>query len=459
MTSKNQSPSDLVIRVALLRGEDDPTELSPSIWRRFRCSSGINLDAFQDKILQPLMGWTRNYHTYYFHARGTFYYQGNSSAADAFGMHDNYRAQGGTRVNPTEYTLGDVLTKEGESCEYAYDLGDFWYHKLTLEKVIHKSDSASENEEEMALFGKCTVLGGAMCCPDEDGEGGHTYQEVVLDPLNKITTHPSDIENARNYADTCYGTHNAANVRGIFDARDFSIWQTQSAIQDALRSRQSYRMGNKSPAMNGRSMMDLQRLHPGQRKKRSFWQDSRGEEDRSPYFMTIMEIVNVKPDDEEFAMCVCGNPCKLKHCSVCHTVRYCSVACQKKDWKIHKKTCKLDKAYYQSYLEEEEGKITVPQTEISGGHVPLKKYDPLNMRFKVGDKVECKLEHEHATGTILQVLHKCEGIVHAYQVQLDVEMAPGYDLIWADWDCDYQIRKVDAGVKRRWSREQMEIVD
>jgi hypothetical protein len=463
MTSKDQSPPDLVIRVALLRGEDDQTELSPSIWRRFRCSSEINLDAFQDKILQPLMGWTRNYHTYYFHTRGTYYYQGNSSSADAFGMHDSYRAQDGTRVNPTEYTLGQVLTNKGDSCEYAYDLGDHWYHKLTLEQVIHKSDGGSENDNEVetALFGKCTVLEGAMCCPDEDGEGGHTYQEQVLDLLNKMSKQPSNIENARNYADACYERHNAPNIRGIFDAQDFSILQTQSAVQDALRSRQSYRMGNKSPAMNGKSMMDLQRLHPGQRKKRSLWQDSRGEESdhRSPFYMNIIEIVNVKPDSEEFAMCVCGNPCKLKHCSVCHTVRYCSIACQKKDWKVHKKVCKLDKAYYLSFLEEKEGKIAVPQGELSGGRVLLRKFDPLNMRFKVGDKVECKLEHDHATGKIIEVLHNYDGIVHAYQVQLDREIMPGYDMIWADWDCDYQIRKVDDSAKRPWSMDQMEIVD
>jgi hypothetical protein len=75
MTLKDPSdtpPPDLVIRVALLRGDDATTqaeaeaeadELSPSVWRRFRCSSAVNLDTFQDKILQPVMGWTRNYHT------------------------------------------------------------------------------------------------------------------------------------------------------------------------------------------------------------------------------------------------------------------------------------------------------------------------------------------------------------------------------------------------------------
>jgi hypothetical protein len=359
-----------------------------------------------------------------------------------------------------------VLKNKGDSLFYAYDLGDHWYHKLTLEQVIHKSDGSSENgnaveEEEMALFGKCTVLGGAMRCPDEDGEGGHTYQEAVLDLLNKISTDPSNIENARNYADACHERHNALNVGGIFDAQEFSILQTQSAIQDALRTRQSERMGNKSPTMGGaRSMLEIQRINPGQRKTRMFWQDSRGEDNpdgRNPFFMNILEIVNVKPDDDKFAMCVCGNPFKLKRCSACSTVRYCSTECQKNDWRIHKKVCKHDKAYYLSFLGEEKGE-EVPQGEISGGRHLLKKYDPLNMRFRVGQRVECKLEHDHGKGTILKVLHDYDGLVHAYQIKLDQQVMPGYDMIWADWDCDYQIRKVNDDANRRWAG-QMEIVD
>ena len=110
-SSADTPPCDLVIRIALLRGDYDLRELTPSIWRRFRCSSGINLEAFQDKVLQPIMGWSRNYHTYYFAKGKTFYFQGQSNAADAFGMHDGYRAVGGTRVDPTEYTVGDLLKK------------------------------------------------------------------------------------------------------------------------------------------------------------------------------------------------------------------------------------------------------------------------------------------------------------------------------------------------------------
>ncbi|KAE8440743.1 hypothetical protein EG329_006622 [Mollisiaceae sp. DMI_Dod_QoI] len=36
----------------------------------------------------------------------------------------------------------------------------------------------------------------------------------------------------------------------------------------------------------------------------------------------------------------------LKPCSKCQTVRYCSRDCQKKDWKVHKKTCASDAQIY-----------------------------------------------------------------------------------------------------------------
>ncbi|KAL2066841.1 hypothetical protein VTL71DRAFT_1265 [Oculimacula yallundae] len=32
-------------------------------------------------------------------------------------------------------------------------------------------------------------------------------------------------------------------------------------------------------------------------------------------------------------------PTPLKHCAKCKTTQYCSVDCQKSDWKIHKRTC------------------------------------------------------------------------------------------------------------------------
>lgn len=44
----------------------DRSETTPSIWRRVRVSGGLSLSPLADKILTPLMGFTRNYHCHVF---------------------------------------------------------------------------------------------------------------------------------------------------------------------------------------------------------------------------------------------------------------------------------------------------------------------------------------------------------------------------------------------------------
>jgi hypothetical protein len=80
----------------------------------------------------------------------------------------------------------------------------------------------------------------------------------------------------RKYANACFEVINATNVRGLFDAEELSVAATQQAVHDALRSRQSNHMGNKTPTMM-RCMMEFGRVQTGQRKIKWGWQDTRGE--------------------------------------------------------------------------------------------------------------------------------------------------------------------------------------
>lgn len=43
----------------VLRGEE-----SVKVWRRVKISGGLSLAVLADKIITPLMGWTRNYHAH-----------------------------------------------------------------------------------------------------------------------------------------------------------------------------------------------------------------------------------------------------------------------------------------------------------------------------------------------------------------------------------------------------------
>ena len=167
---------DLIVRVALAEFGRHRSfeELDPSVWRRVRLSGATNLQTLHDRVLGPAMGWTRNYHGFFF----TDFSDGalwcpidESSAIDM--MHVPHHIIAALR--PADTTLGELLRAPGDRLGYTYDIGDFFEHVLTLEAVVPAAEST----------GAVQVLGGAMRCPNEDGDGNWNYQEKVLDHFNE----------------------------------------------------------------------------------------------------------------------------------------------------------------------------------------------------------------------------------------------------------------------------------
>ena len=114
------------------------------------------------------MGWSRNYHSYYFtdFADGAMWSPlGKTSSIDML-VHGKWRVIGA--LDPAETTLAQLLRAPGAQLGYTYDLGDMWEHRITCERIIPTSEAT----------GAATVLGGEMRCPDEDGQ---PYQKDVLD--------------------------------------------------------------------------------------------------------------------------------------------------------------------------------------------------------------------------------------------------------------------------------------
>lgn len=64
----------------------------------------------------------------------------------------------------------------------------------------------------------------------------------------------------------------------------------------------------------------------------------------SPIFVYIMDLAyGIKadwPEEQEKTCAHCSRPNCIKRCSLCKNIFYCSTACQKADWLIHKKRCK-----------------------------------------------------------------------------------------------------------------------
>ncbi|KDQ58082.1 hypothetical protein JAAARDRAFT_129471 [Jaapia argillacea MUCL 33604] len=62
----------------------------------------------------------------------------------------------------------------------------------------------------------------------------------------------------------------------------------------------------------------------------------------SPLFaVSYLETVGRDPDAYKCSVCRGRGKPRLKTCTACKKVRYCSTECQKKDWKTHKPKCKL----------------------------------------------------------------------------------------------------------------------
>jgi len=448
--------SDLIILITLVLDEtSSPAEgntLNPPVYRKIKVSSAINLELLHDKVIAPCFGWTRNYHTYYFRTADDVYYtQKDTDAADATAWlsrsllpqsEDPY-AGPKRGLKPENATLGDILHDVGDYCFYNYDLGDGWIHRLSVERVL----SVEESDGSVAL------IEGAMRCPPEDGEGCATYQEEILDLYNEQKKNPHNVENARRLAEACFKHRGGVNVNGSFRPGEFNLLERKLALAEALGSRNSTRNSVKTFAFPMGSGLEMARI--GQISVVTKKQDDRF--DHMGGFASFHETINVKPDPTDATLCnQCGNPHDLKACSRCHSAFYCSRDCQAVHWKAyHKKKCKKEKVAYEKYQDElERNKPDPNRFGIRGETMFQKRYNPGNLRFQVGDEVECMIGPEQwGTGRIVRCLYREDDWPASkesapYQIKLDrktadrVGIPPQYALIYSDWDDDIKIRKL-----------------
>lgn len=486
----SKSP-DLVIRISLVRDGESLQELNPPVFRIFKLSSSINLELLHDKIIAPIMGWERNYHSYFFrsappngseasaveidtgdvklklsgsvqddngkgkvHISGDQYHgptleskrdcihyvQTNTSASDT--IHVGEFVKKDCTRDPEKTSIGDLLKNVGDRCVYNYDLGDCWYHCLEVEKVI-----PAESEE---ADGAVVIYDGAMRCPDEDGEGSASYQKEILDLLLKVRKDSNNHTVARTLASKCFDKRHALNSMKPFRPQDFDLSERRVALAEAFGSRNSTKKTKMFKSGPGLGSAGIGQKHIVYRK----------EDDRFDHmggFMLFDETINVKPDPKDATLCYnCGTPHDLKACSRCHSAIYCSRACQSSHWEaVHKKKCKKEKAAHDKYCKELNSNIPDPnRLNNNGGVYTYTKYIQGKLRFRVGDYVECMLgKDKWGTGRIVKLYHREPGWpadrqAAPYQIKLDRETANREGIsfqrafIYCLWDHDYQIRKL-----------------
>lgn len=128
--------------------------IEPPIWRVIRVSSRTSLLKFHS-ILQRAMGWN-NSHQYLFEVDGERY--GEPSADWGFEVRDSLKM-----------TLERIFSDGNTSFLYEYDLGDSWWHEITL---LGKVDTEGE--------GKPRCIAGARACPPEDCGGVMGYYHLLV---------------------------------------------------------------------------------------------------------------------------------------------------------------------------------------------------------------------------------------------------------------------------------------
>ena len=452
-------PRDLVIRIALVLWENGP-ELDPPVWRQVKLSAHLTLDVVHDKVLVPCMGWTRNYHTYFFTCGNKKWLYQDTNATDlVHAAFRNHNAGMNVLLDPKDATLGNLLEKVGDKVMYTYDLVNGWHHGIELKEIISETESN----------GKCLVLAGEMRCPDEDGKGGCvTYQEDVLNPVLMLRMRPHEKNTARVLAKHCFDRRNALNVRGRFDPNEFTVQEAMAAVNQALASRASSMVGTKH-FLTQFTCVTLDKLwlspvNAGQRIQVTMVEDDRG---GNGFLRKMVETINFKPDDCSHTACPCGNPLNLKACIRCKSVYYCSVECEQNDLKQgdHGKVCKKENEAREKYEAEKKMWSTKrpADLEITGKTIPLVKFRD-TLRFKKGDVVECILGDQlWATGVIVDTMYREDHWPRSrpsapYQIQLE---RFGRRLIFASWDDDYQVRKLPDGepLSPEITQCQMEVVD
>jgi hypothetical protein len=134
-------------------------DIKPPVWRRIVVPAEITLSRLHD-VLQAAFGWW-DCHLHEFEIDGSRY--GIDDGEGWEPPKDERRA----RLN--------AVAKDGSSFIYVYDFGDYWRHKVVIEKVTAAAPGAR--------YPVC--VGGRRACPPEDCGGPWGYEgflEAIQDP-------------------------------------------------------------------------------------------------------------------------------------------------------------------------------------------------------------------------------------------------------------------------------------
>jgi hypothetical protein len=178
--------------IAILRIELEAIE--PLIWRRIAVRSAIGLTGLHH-VIQAVMGWS-DCHLWAFQANDR-----------RFSMRVPSEPEWNERYENSETTTLGMLLQVGlRRIEYVYDMGDYWEHRIVVERLTVPLSEVSYPQ----------FLGGERRCPPEDCGGIPGYYEF----LKNVTSERKD---KRAHAVSWYG--------GPYDPDDIGEQKVVAALR------------------------------------------------------------------------------------------------------------------------------------------------------------------------------------------------------------------------------------
>jgi hypothetical protein len=321
------------------------------VWRIATCFGGMTLDNFHDRVLGPICGWTRHYHSYQYTVpqNGAQFGPKGSTSIDCMHTTLDYT------LDDKSFTLAHVLRKQGDKLVYVYDMGDNWKHSIELLHAVDVGEdvnlpemvTADTNPTGSVTINTTALLCGAVNCPPEDSNGcagmGKYWSILKLGPRHRSCPR-SDEANSTNWR-----AHN------ILKAYQFDLCAHQQRLADALSGKKSEAGGQKQ------CVFPIGNDDTGEGFSLFFGGSSAGSRNLSQGIMN--ERVSVKPDAAEVAVCgQCGRQpnsstsageTALVRCGACKSAWYCNARCQKQHWSAHKALCKAMKQERKVYKKEQ----------------------------------------------------------------------------------------------------------
>lgn len=158
-------------------------ESNPLIWRRVIIPADVTFRRLHDTI-QFAMGW-HDYHLYEFEfAEEKIRITNDEEGYEEYKFYSKmYKNRKPTKeedplgaiermienkVIKSQYVKIDKYFEKYKTFEYVYDFGDYWEHKIELEKIL-----------EDYKFGYPLLIAGEGACPPEDVGGISGYEEFL----------------------------------------------------------------------------------------------------------------------------------------------------------------------------------------------------------------------------------------------------------------------------------------